>query len=160
MKRDRQHGDYGEQMAAMPLFDRIERRAEPFIESRLEPSSDEYRLMSILAKHRGRDNPASIAELRGQMADLGRREFSEREIKDLVEKLRLDHGIKIGARRAEPFGYFLCVDAEDVRVAIEPYKRQIFSMLRVMHVFCPKNERLEMAGQIRLALEERTRDDG
>jgi hypothetical protein len=135
-----------------PQFDRAERRADPFADSRLEPDSDEYRLMAILARHRGRANPCPLASLRMQMAGLARREFSEREIKGLVERLRLDHSIKIGSRRSEPFGYFLCVDAADVAEAIEPYKKQIFSMLRVMHVFCSKAERLELAGQARLAL--------
>lgn len=152
MKRGRQHEDYGERAASMPLFDRVERRADPFVDSGLDPSGDEYRLMSILARHRGRRNPAPIASLRLQMNELTQREWSERDVKSLVETLRLDHHIKIGSRRSEPFGYFLCVDAEDVREAIEPYKKQIFSMLRVMHVFCSRSERLEMAGQVRLAL--------
>lgn len=157
MKR---HGeDYGEVQRAMPLFDRTPsidrtaRRADPFVDSLLDPSSDEYRLMSVLAKHRGRENPAPLASLRLAMAELTRMEWSERDIKALVERLRLDHGVKVGSRRSDPFGYFLCVDAEDVRTAIEPYTKQIFSMLRVMHVFCTRAERLEFAGQIRLALE-------
>jgi hypothetical protein len=156
MRRDRHHEDYGEVEPSMPLFehvDRVARRADPFIDSALDPTSDEYRLMSILAKHRGREHPAPLASLRLAMNELTRMEWSERDIKALVERLRLDHHVKIGSRRSEPFGYFLCVDAEDVRVAIEPYTKQILSMLRVMHVFCSRAERLELAGQLRLVLE-------
>lgn len=163
MARDRHHEDYGERAMAMPLFDHVDRaarRADPFVDSPLDPSSDEYRLMAVLAKHRGREHPAPLASLRLAMNELTRMEWSERDIKALVERLRLDHGVKIGSRRSEPFGYFVCVDAEDVRVAIEPYRKQVFSMLRVMHVFCSRAERLEMAGQIRLALAKRDEDAG
>lgn len=102
-----------------PLFD-----DDPFGESIAEPSHEEIHVARLIWKHRGRNNPVSIAKLRENTG------YSERQIKDLVAQLVVNHRLKIGARREEPAGYFVIESCEDLAAAVGPYKAQIHAMLR------------------------------
>lgn len=112
---------YGEKTPTIegPLFE-----GDPFGDSIAEPSVEELLVARLIWKHRGRGNPVSIARLRENTG------YSERHIKGIVEHLVVKYGIRIGARREDPVGYFVIEDAEDLAVAVGPYKAQILSMLR------------------------------
>ncbi len=137
-------------MSNLPLFEHAELPDDPFADSAFPASDQERRIAALIWQSRGRENPVALADLCKVTS------LREREIKAVVERLRVDHGIPIGARRQKPFGYFIVVDAEDARLAVEPYAKQIFSMLRVLRVFTKRNRRLwkEFAGQIRLQVTE------
>jgi hypothetical protein len=109
-----------------PLFE-----SDPFGESTAEPSAEENLVARLIWKHRGRRNPISIARLRENTG------YSERQIKGIVESLVVNYGIRIGAKREEPAGYFVIEDAEDLAVAVGPYKAQIQAMLRRLRALEP-----------------------
>lgn len=129
------------------LFDMALLPEDPFAGSGFPATDAEKRIASLIWQHRGRRNPVSIAELQRFMA------MDDRSVKAVVEKLRKDHRLPIGARRTEPAGYFVVVDAEDEKEALEPYWRQILSELETVRSFTSKRTRLELAGQCRLVLE-------
>lgn len=133
-----------------PLFEveRLRPPADPFVESPFPPTDLERRVGTLIqAQHRGRDNPVSLDELK-RVVGLG-----EREIKKVIERLRSDYRMRIGARRTPPVGYFLVVDAADAEEALKPYRRQVVTMLRTMRVLADRQAWLEMKGQLRIELE-------
>ena len=131
-----------------PLFARKREPADPFAESPFPPTDLERRVgVLIQAEHRGRDNPVSLDELKGLLG------LSEREIKKVIERLRSDHRMRIGARRTPPVGYFLVVDAADATEALKPYRRQVLTMLRTMRVLADRRQWLEWKGQLRIEME-------
>ncbi len=134
----------------LPLFGHVTLPNNPFADSAFPPGDQERRVAALIWQYRGRENPVSLADLCKVTS------LHEREIKGVVERLRVDHGIPIGARRRKPFGYFIVVDAEDARLAVEPYAKQIFSMLRVLRVFTKRYRRIwvEFAGQLRIEVTE------
>ncbi len=122
MRRVIQHDDAYTAVSptvAGPLFDR-----GPFDHSPAgEPSSKAQALIAALIwKHQGRDNPINIEQI-GRNTD-----YQPRDVKAIVEELRREHLMPIGAKRDEPSGYFWIVDASDREVAAAPYRRQILTM--------------------------------
>ena len=122
MRRVIQHDDaYTEALPSVagPLFDR-----GPFDHSPLgQPSSKAQGVIAALIwRHQGRDNPINIEQI-GRNTD-----YQPRDVKAIVEGLRREHLMPIGARREEPSGYFWIVDAADREVAAAPYRRQILTM--------------------------------
>jgi len=108
-----------EPTVAGPLFD-----VGPFDHSPLsQPSSPmESIVANLIWRRQGRDNPISIAVI---VENTG---LSAREVKQIVEDLRSQHRMPIGAKREDPSGYFWIVDASDREVAAAPYRRQILTM--------------------------------
>jgi hypothetical protein len=102
----------------------------------------------IISQHQGRGNPISIAKLG---ACTGK---SEREIKGIVEQLVVTHRMKIGGRRGDPAGYFVVVDADDLEMAVRPYRDQIFAMLRRLRVLMAPLAYRELKGQLVIDSEE------
>lgn len=133
--------DFGfvERRISGPLFE-----GDPFGESKVKPQPDEVLVASLIWKHRGRGNPVSIARLKDLTG------FSERSIKGVVEQLVVCHRMKIGGRREEPVGYFVIEDAEDLRVAVGPYRAQILAMWRRLKVLESARELRELLGQLTL----------
>ena len=117
-----------------------------FAESRIPPSDAERRVAAVIWQHQGRRKPVPLRTLCKTVA------MSEREAKGVVERLRMDHGIKIGASRREPVGYFIIRDTEDVVLSLGPFKSQIFTMLRTFRRLATPAMYRELAGQIRLEL--------
>ena len=126
---------------AGPLFDSTGADG-PFAKSLVEPDEVERLVAGIIWPHRGRSNPISIAMLSGAT---GR---GERTIKGIVEQLVVTHRIPIGGRRAEPVGYFVIVDAEDLAAAVQPYREQIFAMWRRLRVLLEPRALAELHGQL------------
>lgn len=77
--------------------------------------------------------------------------LSERAVKQSIERLKA-RGEKIGCIRSEGGGYFLMVTAEDVAIGEAPYRKQALTMLRRLRQSMTPAERLEFAGQARMAL--------
>ncbi len=86
-----------------------------FSDSKIEPSDAERRVAGALWVYKGRKNPIALRTLASVCA------MGERELKGVIERLRLDHGLKIGASRREPVGYFVVMDYEDASVALAPF---------------------------------------
>lgn len=124
-----------------PLFDMDE---GPFAHSQIDPTMEEVLIGSVIWKHKGRNNPISIARLR-EMTKL-----SERQIKGVVEQLVVSHKLKIGGRREDPVGYFVIQDAEDLAAAVGPYKAQILAMWRRLRVLEQPGLLREFLGQLSL----------
>ncbi len=61
-------------------------------------------------------------------------ELSDREVKGIVEQLRITHHCQIGASREEPSGYFWIRSEADREVAVRPYREQLLSMMRTLRV--------------------------
>lgn len=126
------------------LFEEKGRREGPFSASQLPPTKEEVLVASLIWQRRGRGNPISIARLR-QLTGL-----SERQIKGIVEQLVVAHGMRIGARREEPAGYFMIETAEDLAAAVKPYRNQILAMWRRLRVLEQPQRLRELLGQLRL----------
>ncbi len=133
---------YGSQTVAGPLFE--QRDPGPFALSRAQASPDELLIAGLIWKHKGRANPISLARLR-ELTN-----FSERHIKSVVEQLVVTHRIRIGARREEPVGYFVIVDAEDQLTAARTFRNQILAMWRRLKVIDDRRSLVEFLGQLNL----------
>ena len=105
-------------------------------------SEGEKTISRLIALQRGRANAISIAIL-CQMT-----EYTEREIKGIVEQLIVTHGLKIGSSRVKPFGYFMIIDQADLDAAICAYRHQILSMWRRLGALAPAHYLREMHGQL------------
>lgn len=125
---------------AGPLFD--EPAVDPFAGSKVTPDAVEKVVAGLIWQHQGRENPLPLAKL---SEVTGR---SERDVKAVVEQLVVTHRLRIGARRQMPWGYFVIVDAEDLRVACEPYESQIFAMWRRLRILRSPMEMKELLGQL------------
>ncbi len=130
----------------LPLF-RASVPEGPFSASPAKPTPEELLVGSLIWKHKGRRSPVSLARVR----ELTR--YSERDVKGIVEALIVKHHLRIGAKRDEPFGYYIIQDAADLEAAVKPYKSQIISMLRRLRVLDEPHARREFLGQVRLELE-------
>lgn len=136
--------------SAGPLFeerDKGQRTGDKSAPARLPMTEDERRVAAVLEQARGRDNSIPrkrIEELLG---------IDERAVKAAVEGLRKTHGWLIGALRQQGGGYFLCVDAQDMIVAMKPYFAQAVDMIRYVRSRVPESVWLELEGQLRLVLE-------
>lgn len=101
----------------------------------------------IFTHHRSRHQPVSIAAL-GINTGL-----SERTIKGIIEKLRVNHRMPIGARRDEKPGYFWIVDQMDQEIACIPFRNQVLTMFKTLRVLdSPKRVR-ELLGQLQMEVE-------
>jgi len=128
--------------AACPLFDAPV--AEPFDNSPATPEPVERLVAAVIWRHQGRTKPVTIAEV-AEVVNL-----DARKVKEIVEVLRVTHRCKIGAKRGDPAGYFWIVDAEDLKAAVEPYRNQILSMWRTLHVLDSRESMRELLGQMRI----------
>lgn len=133
------NGCYGDTQALGPLFD-----AGPFGQSKIQPTAMEALVAGMIWKHKGRNNPISIARI-SELTKL-----SDRTIKGVVERLIVTHKIRIGARRDEPAGYFVIEGIEDLDAAVGPYKAQMLSMLHRLRVLAPPEVVREFLGQLKI----------
>lgn len=118
----------------------------PFARSKVRPGMVEGLVAWAIWRHQGRGDPIGIAEIIRQEWPTG----TERKVKEVVHDLRILHRCAIGARRSEPFGYFWISTPEDQEYALEPYRRQVVQMFRVLRAVDSRARLLELAGQLRL----------
>jgi hypothetical protein len=114
----------------------------PFASSKVEPTAMERVVGEMIWRHKGRAHPISREKLSAATG------HGEREIKAIVAELVLTHRMKIGASRAEPVGYFMVVDAEDLEAAIGPFRDQIIAMWRRLRVLAEPRALRELQGQL------------
>ncbi len=137
----RDAADFAEVNPAGPLFEWAE---GPFTRSKVQPTPQEALVGGLIWKHTGRRNPISIAEITRQTG------FHARQVKEVVEQLRVTHRAAIGARREEPAGYFRIVDAEDLEETVGPYRSQILRMFQVYRALDEAHRVREFLGQLSL----------
>lgn len=113
------------------------------------PLSDGQRtLLRLLRPRLGRARAIALGDLCERMR------LTPRVVKDLVQDLRLNFGIQIGASRdAAAGGYYLIeTEAESVESTTQ-LLHQALTMLEVVRVMRGHHNLLELLGQIRLGLE-------
>ena len=117
-----------------------------FADSKIPASDAEKRVAGVLWGYKGRSNPIALRTL-AAVCNIG-----ERELKGVIERLRNDHGLRIGASRRDPAGYFVVVDREDALLALASFKSQIFTMLKTYRRLATPGLFQELSGQIRMEL--------
>ena len=100
---------------------------------------------SILRSHRGHENPISRRKLQQYVG------ISDRAVRYSIERLK-QRGEKIGCLWQRDGGYFVMVTLEDVERGERQYRQQALTMLRRLRESMSPAERLEFAGQARMAL--------
>src|SRR5574341_483575 len=91
------------------------------------------RLLELLRWHRGAARAIPLREIAERLTarcGCGKAIVTDRELKEMAKVLTEDFGIPIGASRQPPYGYFLCVTAEDLERAAEPYIHELISLAR------------------------------
>jgi hypothetical protein len=132
--------------------DRVMDRVEEVLsnrECRWPPSHDQLMLLGMLKAHRGRDRAVPLSEV------CGRLKLSPRIIKDLVQDLRLNFGVQIGASRDSAAGgyYLITTEAESIESTTQML-HQALTMLEVARVMRGHRTIAEMFGQLTLNLDQ------
>ena len=141
--------DYG-MPAVQPPAPLFARAVEgPFARSEMRPTPLEGLVAGIIWRHQGRENPVPLMEVI-RLAGCKLPALSERKLKEIVQQLRVAHRCPIGARRAEPVGYFWIADAEDHEYALRPYREQVIEMFRVLRALDSRGRLSELLGQLTL----------
>lgn len=128
--------------AAGPLFaERTGQGACPTV-----PMTEMEAHAADLLRTARRDRPLPLSLLRCHLG------VSERVAKGVIESLIVDHGMKIGASREEPHGYYVIESIEDQEAAVGPYRAQILAMLRRLRVLESPGAVREWLGQLQIEL--------
>ncbi|QHN04390.1 hypothetical protein FTO74_14235 [Granulicella sp. WH15] len=110
--------------------DKVLRRVDEVIESRRckwTPRHGHIRLLQLLRSHQGKSRAVSLESLARTM------NFTPRELKDIVQDLRLNFGVQLGASRdSEAGGYYLVATEEESIESTAQMLHQATSMLRVV----------------------------
>ena len=104
-------------------------------------------LLQVLCYHKGPWNPRPLQELSEKL------KVGERELKQLARTLTMDFGIPVGANRQPPYGYYLCVTAEDRIRASRHHIHQAVAELQRARALQPERTMLELLGQAELEKE-------
>lgn len=116
----------------------------PFASSKIPESPAERQIADLLVLFVGRENAARLSwlcEVSGQ---------NPRQVKQVIEQLRVAHRIPIGASRGKKCGYFWMQDAEDFRVGLASYRAQVLAGWRVLRTLEDPEKLRELLGQLRL----------
>lgn len=116
----------------------------PYSRSTVAASAAEAQLADILWLFKGCEN---VARLKWLCEVTG---HCEREVKKLIEQLRVTHRCPIGASRGKNCGYFWMVDAEDFRVGLASYWAQMLTGWRVLRTLDDPARLRELLGQLKL----------
>jgi len=118
-----------------------------FERSKMIPTIQEAFVAWTIWPRQGRQDPITIAaiiqEARGRVPAL-----NARQVKQIVQQLRVTHRCPIGARREKPAGYFWIVDAEDLEAGLGPYRAQVIEGWRVLRAIAPREWVQELHGQL------------
>jgi hypothetical protein len=132
--------------------DRVMDRVDEVLSNReckWPPSEDQRSLLGLLKARRGRERAMPIGEVCERM------KITPRQVKDLVQDLRLNFRVQIGASRdAADGGYFLGNTREEMVVSSTQMLHQAITMLRVVHVMRAEHDTEDLLRQVRLALTE------
>lgn len=139
MRHEPDANDFGAATVRGPLFDQ-----SPFDRSQMDPTNEERRVADLIWRHRGRNNPITIAQITEATS------LEAREIKAIVAELVVSHKMRIGGRREAPVGYFVIEDAADLEAAVKPFKGQILAMWKRLRVLEDPQELAKLRGQLTL----------
>jgi hypothetical protein len=133
--------------------DRVLRRVDDVIAGRgcpWPPTEQQRTLLMLLRGHQGKRRAVPLESIRLRM------DRSARGIKELVQELRTDFGIQLGASRdSEGGGYYLVATAEESDESTAQMRAQAITMLRASHRMRRGRETLtELLRQIELELKE------
>lgn len=143
-------------MPTAPLFetfaDRALERMDDVLSNRgckWSASYDQKTFLGLLRAHQGRARVVSLGEIGERMR------MSPREVKDMVQDLRLNFYVPICASRdGESGGYFLAATLAEIDDSNRPMLRQAITMLRVCKAMRgPDYTVAEVLGQLKLELE-------
>jgi hypothetical protein len=111
-------------------------------------SEDQRTLLRLLRPRLGRDKALPLGDLCERM------KLTPRSVKDLVQDLRLNFGIQIGASRdSNAGGYYLISSEEESIESTTQLLHQAITMLEVVRVMRGHQNILELLGQLRLKYE-------
>jgi hypothetical protein len=111
-------------------------------------TKDQRNLLTVMRFHFGRQSAIPLNEL------CVRTGLQEREAKNLMRSLVVDYGVRIGAARQQPYGYYLVTTAEEAKEAAQVYESEIRELARRVRVLRGTHFVAELLGQIRLQMEE------
>ena len=143
-------------MPTAPLFETFADRALERIDDVLAnhgckwPASyDQKTFLGILRAHQGRARVIALGEIGERLR------MSPREVKDMVQDLRLNFYVPICASRdTDSGGYFLAASLAEIDDSNRPMLRQAITMLRVCKAMRgPDHDVREMLGQLQIELE-------
>ena len=155
---DFERGIYNRRPAAAPaggLFDtfadRVLRRADEVLlgeQCKWPPSSTQTLLLKHLRNHQGKGRALALGHLAERMR------LAPRQIKELVQELRLNFGVQVGASRdSDGGGYYLIATHEESVESSEQMLAQATTMLRVVAALRGGRAHIdEMLTQLRLDL--------
>jgi hypothetical protein len=128
-------------------------RVEDVIQDRECPwriTMPQYELLALLCGHQGIGRSVPLAAICERM------QLRPREVKDLVQDLRLNFGVQIAASRdGETGGYFIAATQQEIEDSISAMWKQAITMLRVCRAMRgPQHTVHELLGQVRLELEQ------
>ena len=112
---------------------------------------DERSLVWLLSNHRGAANPIRSAAILDQLG-LRRGENGRRWVNGAVAHL-LELGLRIGASRRDPVGYFLIETQADLDIALSAHRGQLYGHIRHMRLLASKQTVAQMFGQAMLEFE-------
>ena len=131
--------------------ERVLRRADAVIAGRecsWPPTTQQVHFLQLLRGHQGKRRIVAL----GDFAE--RLHLTPRAVKELVQELRLNFGVQIGAsREGESGGYYLISTYDESVESTEPMLRQAVTMLKVVNAMRGgRNHIDQMLTQIRLDL--------
>lgn len=110
---------------------------------------NERAMLELLRSHKGSSNAIQIAQIAPRL------NTSDRNVKALAKSLIEDFGARIGASRQEPYGYYLCITADEIDSASRPLESEIRSLARRLRSLRGRARVIEMLGQLCLDVEKR-----
>lgn len=107
--------------------------------------TDQQRGVLHMLRYRlGAAHARPLAELAGEL------KLKPRDVKAAVQELVKNFGLPIGASRAAPFGYYLCVTPEDIEAAVRPLVHEIESLAARVRALVGSERVAEIFGQFQL----------
>lgn len=118
------------------------------VRRKLDPR--ERAMLGLLRHCKGPKSAIPISELAPKLR------ASERTVKATAKALIEDFNLPIGASRQEPYGYYLCVTADDIEQAARPIRNEILSLAKRYKALRGGARLIELLGQLRLDVENRS----
>lgn len=107
-------------------------------------SGDELAVWHAINQRQGRERAIQAKEVAAQV------ELPERQVRDIVRHLIVDHAFPIGSTTKPPYGYFLPATAEEYEQAVRQIRHRIMSLVRRENGMV-RNTPQDVLGQLLLA---------
>src|SRR4051812_18804276 len=110
--------------------------------------AEQRAVLHVLWDHRGTDNAITLDTLRSKVRARGHA-LSGRKIKQLIQSLVRDFGIKVAARRQQPYGYFLPRQHEEIAETARIYEHEIEELALRVGALMGVGHAMEMLTKVR-----------